>query len=455
MSAKVSVSKDPHRVRSEDLSSTVVTRVLDTQTNYGNVTYPRDVTILGKQVNKRSMTDIVTPRYTQRVANGEIIMNPMSSTSTVQTGGDSGLQVFNPGDGNSSYRVDISRVTGTAIPYPVPAAFSTNVANLKVLASTDCLSKVSNSGFQGLVAIAELHKTFDMLLNPLQTIQSLTSWVAQQRAGKKNLSISNTYNIVINGRTFPKGQRTLIRKSKQQPGKVIKTPKSNIVVPIGSAVSGTVLAINMGLRPLMSDLDAVLNEIPQSHQRKYVFTHSQQSVSESATSSGESDVWSTASVKWTNVTKTKISVKATAVSLDRVDVLRDFGMSLSDIPSAAWELIPYSWLIDYFTNVGNLLSSIRVAYSGEIVASCLSTVIDQTVVRTYGTNTAVSSYYMTRSVGGTVSTRVITKTRELGLESAGFAYKPAPFRAAVIQNLLSLIVQNLTTINSGHRSAFR
>lgn len=44
-------------------------------------------------------------------------------------------------------------------------------------------------------------------------------------------------------------------------------------------------------------------------------------------------------------------------------------MGLTITPADAWEAIPWSWLIDYFTNVGNVLSNIDSGYVDDVVAS--------------------------------------------------------------------------------------
>jgi len=36
-------------------------------------------------------------------------------------------------------------------------------------------------------------------------------------------------------------------------------------------------------------------------------------------------------------------------------VAEHFGLEFKELPSVAWELVPYSWVIDYFTTVGNYL----------------------------------------------------------------------------------------------------
>jgi hypothetical protein len=41
-----------------------------------------------------------------------------------------------------------------------------------------------------------------------------------------------------------------------------------------------------------------------------------------------------------------------------------FGFTPSDILPAAWELIPYSFLVDYFTNIGNVIQAYTLDTSG-------------------------------------------------------------------------------------------
>lgn len=47
--------------------------------------------------------------------------------------------------------------------------------------------------------------------------------------------------------------------------------------------------------------------------------------------------------------------------------LSNFGFSFAEFVPAAWELMPYSWLIDYFGNIGDVLSSWATAQRVEFV----------------------------------------------------------------------------------------
>lgn len=42
-----------------------------------------------------------------------------------------------------------------------------------------------------------------------------------------------------------------------------------------------------------------------------------------------------------------------------------FGLSFGALPSIAWELIPYSWAVDYFTNVGEFLEDVFMTPPGD------------------------------------------------------------------------------------------
>lgn len=46
------------------------------------------------------------------------------------------------------------------------------------------------------------------------------------------------------------------------------------------------------------------------------------------------------------------------------DVRENWGLTLSDVVPTVWELIPYSFLVDYFTNVGDVLSAMSSSTAG-------------------------------------------------------------------------------------------
>jgi len=49
-----------------------------------------------------------------------------------------------------------------------------------------------------------------------------------------------------------------------------------------------------------------------------------------------------------------------------------FGLSISQLPTVGYELMPFSWVLDYFTNVGEYLEDRFTTLSGSTVYACLS-----------------------------------------------------------------------------------
>jgi hypothetical protein len=291
-----------------------------------------------------------------------------------------------------------------------------------------------------------------MLANPLGTLASLVRHVSDLRKGGKNLHIDVVNGDLrrINGKLFR------VRSSYRGPGKPVQVPKGSIIVPAGDAISGTVLAHNLGLRPLLMDIDAVFHEIPKAHQlerQTFRSTASDSVGGTSATTQVESVFTHNRSTVWTQ----KVTVRTAIMAGDVFSVAQDFGVSLYDVPEAAWELIPYSFLVDYVLNVGDLLAAQRATQTQKILGSCTTVLTETEAVTTYsGTTSSSTGWVVTKQLAGTYRYANTTKVRTIGLDHIGLAILPRSkiLAPSHIQNTLSLIVQQLVGMRTGRSKAF-
>lgn len=384
------------------------------------------------------MVDFVTPDFQRRKSAGDLVMSPMQSVYAQWTGSDSGFQVRSALTGN--YELWEERSNAGPIYFGPPSAHPGYISlpNIRALVATKTLAAVKPSNFQGLVALAEGKKTLNQLMDPLGSLRSLLQYITQLRQAKKNLVISVVSGDFrrINGRLF----RVRFQKWKG-PGKIVQPPKSTVVVKIGDALSGSVLAHNLGLRPLLMDLDSILHEIPNAHKvERQTYRESQvQTERYEETRNYTSGAYQfTARV----VTDRTVTVRGVAVAADQFDALKDFGISLSDVPEAFWELLPFSFLADYLLNIGDYLGALKARSTQRIVGECLTTVIDTTVTRTWLTTT-VNGWIVVRALSGSDVLVTREKSRETGLGQPALAYstKAAALTPSHIQNTLSLLCQ--------------
>lgn len=387
------------------------------------------------------MTDYVTPDFAQRRDSGEIVMSPMRRVYTQWTGSDGGFKVRSSNTANYELWEERSNAGPIYFGPPVAHPGYISLPNLRNYVATKTLAAVKPTNFQGLVALAESKKTLAQLANPLASMVGLLQYVTQLRQAKKNLRIDvvDGYYRRINGRLFR------VRWNKWKgPGRIVQPPKSSIIVPVGGAISGTVLAYNLGLRPFLMDVESVIKEIPQAHRsarQTYRASDKETERFEETRTYKSGGYTFTARV----VTERSVTVRGVAVAKDYFNVMQDFGVSLSDVPEALWELLPYSFLVDYLLNIGDYISAQRAMLTQTIEAACLSTVIDTTVTRTW-LSTSLPGWIVERALVGSDILTSVEKTRESGLGQPALAYVPKTkaFSAPHIQNMLSLICQYLT-----------
>lgn len=198
----------------------------------------------------------------------------------------------------------------------------------------------------------------------------------------------------------------------------------------------------------MMDVDSVLKQIPQAHK------NARQTYRETAKETErfeETRTYTSGAYTFTArvLTERTVTCRGMAVAEDCFNVAQDFGVSLYDVPEALWELLPFSFLLDYLLNVGDYLAALRAMATQKIAAACLTTTIDTVVTRTW-TGTALPGWIIDRALVGSDQLHSQEKARETGLGQPALAYstKAAALTPSHIQNVLSLTCQLLTGLAS-------
>lgn len=392
--------------------------------------------------NTEVMSDVVTPGFAVRQANGELVNNPMSKALTTYSPGGSGATFKYVNGSTQIIWVETGCMAYHYHGAPTPQTAPIDTRNLEALAQTAALASVKTSNFMGLVALAEARKTIAMLANPLGSISSLLSWVAQLRAARKNLWITwkGRTHRVINGRRFSLPQP----RGKSYGYWLVTPPNGSTIVKVGEAISGTVLALDLGLYPFLCDIEAILKDIPKAHQYPRE-TFRAMRTWQGSQSSTDTLVNSVVTNTFKTVTDFDVKVRATVVARDRFDISSDFGVSLWDVPEAGWELVPYSFLVDYLLNVGDFLSALRASATRDIELYCTAIHHKATCNRTWVHCSIASPWTVVAQPGGTDMLEVETKSRNPRAFAGQLAYTPivSALTPGHIKIALSLATQRL------------
>jgi len=280
-----------------------------------------------QEYSAREMDDIVTPNFTKIQKTGGIVNNPMSSISSVITERpitfDCHQRFYLPSTGST---LSLDRFIGTrpvtdyAAGYPllVPVAGET-VASLSNKAITQAFADIGNDKMLGLATLAEANQSVQGLLWLLRKAAKIAKSVKkmQLKQLKREITWKELQEVYMNAR--------------------------------------------YNLRPLAYDIEAIIdiieNGIEKPERQTFRgFATDVQSVTEE-TSQVVFNPWGLAfpiGIK-------KVSTRTTTA---RAGVLTQAGrntmvqtMGLDKIVETAWDLTPYSFILDWFANVGQTISS--------------------------------------------------------------------------------------------------
>lgn len=313
------------------------------------------------------MQDTVTPNYKVLSAQGLLINEPMkvirderiysnpTLTATVTHGATPG-----------SHILTWTGLTGLLFDDPAIGPWILNGPRHDLVAQTRELvdakplqqsaafqarNRISPIFVQGLVSLAEMHKTVDMIANVGRTLRDL------RRGIVSGASIEKIYQIL--GGKFPKAK---VRRGITDP------------------IYNRWLEYRYGWTPLVMELQGAFKALDKSRKIKLRGTARGKAIS------AKDQTWVVTrspmfgpsqavlgDIELTFDQQETVECRAYAmfeISKD-FQTVRDFGFT--EIPLAMWELVPYSFVIDWFIPVGDWLEAVTPKLGVEIKAEGITT----------------------------------------------------------------------------------
>lgn len=320
----------------------------------------------------RNMLDRVTPAFKEMSAAGQLINSPVTSKkctfSMNQKTGWGHEHAASVSDG-AIYKGVATWGLGT-----VPLGFDPPTAlcptgSMITAAVTKAMANVDQPVVQGLAFAGELQQTIDLLKHPFSALSKFFARPLKKRKkygpNKKGKGYSWTTEWEINRNAA-----------------------------IGAIASQT-LAFNFGVLPLMHDIEGIFEAL--------VFRHPQvlrqtargfQQDAQSAFFPGNYAASGFVETVFSLAIQEDVSVRAGVLYAFKGETLASaLGVRLRDIPAAAWELLPWSFVLDWFANVGDIVSGLTALCTNDLLTQWVTITRKQTVVQ------AVTSFRTTSPWG--------------------------------------------------------
>lgn len=371
-------------------------------TYYGPLSQP----VVGET---ETMTDTVTPRYHSRSNKGEVFFNPMSQTrQTIKSHGGRGSGYRNSvavsGSCPTTFEEhycdgdDFPRLAGktnvvfTGTYVPDNLFSGSELSDAVKEASTQCLANIDSTTFNFSETIAELDQSLGMVSQSKQNVLKILDKIPQ----KQLRGAADAY-----------------------------------------------LLYRYGMRPLVSDISKVLGGMQQALVRRRYTVRGFSNLSKQTYGSKS---WNrtqiTSNIGWRS--SDTVTVRAMSLCESSISRLDHIGLSAKGLLSLPWELVPYSFVVDYFVNVGDVLRSFLPAPGVQTLGSCLVLERSQLYYSYPISETGNSTWVSVSPMTGGITSELYTKTRG-SLSSPGLVIR-GDFRLQNLQramDLSALILQKL------------
>lgn len=346
--------KSPYS-RFRELDNTSFTS--ETYTVYGpNATINPAATAGARVGVYRNMYDYVTPAYKEMSAAGLLINNPVSSKKCTFS------KVASTGWGHQNPLADPATAVWKGVATYALGGWAGSLSfteptpliptdGLMTEAVTKAMANVNKPVVQGLAFLGEIQETIDLLRHPFAALTKLFRKPIRKYGSKKSR----------------RGRPTSWQIDRNE--------------AIG-AIASQYLAFQFGVLPTMHDIEGIVEALVHRHPEAL-----RQTARGKVTDSRSSYSWGYATTGFVEAgMRTTIDEEVTV----RAGVLYAFkgesavsalGVRLADIPSAAWELLPWSFVIDWFSNVGDVVAGLTAMCTNDLLTQWVTISRKQTVTR--------------------------------------------------------------------------
>lgn len=405
------------RTRQQDTRSILnATRV----TTYKDGTTSSSAINFGPRVGTfREIVDEVVPGFARRRAAGEVFMNPASYYTQVWSWGGPGGFVATRSSSYPLQQNDHVNAQVDSYPHyfwsgraPVEYATLVDATAMQTRVITQTWANVSKPDVEGLVALAELSQTIALLKNPLRELQKFV--VSYAKAYSWNLK--------------------RVRKYRTQ--------------RVDEYLSSEYLKFRYGVTPLLSDIEGILKAAERIHgEHRKTARALEYDTQEVVTQyNGVSTPYWYYDIE--DVRSETCKVRAGVLYTTDISLNSSFGMSATNIPSAIWETIPFSFVVDWLVNVGDLVRAFSPIVGNRYLASWVTRTREASRTRTVKNFARVDPYYTTtQSMNGTFD-RVDhkgTARENMSIYDAGLSFK-FNLSNTQIADSIALIIQQIARL---------
>jgi len=282
------------------------------------------------------ISDFVTPNFRKRKNDGEVIMSAVDLIKErVSSSKDFMKWSWTQGAEPHSFEVDGDFVAHGSVLATRPAWYNTRVTDAKSSVLVDAAAKVASEEIQSLVTIAEAHKAAAMMAKPFAAAREILGKIS-------SLKTLRRYGLKDGILPFSVDMHSL-----------------------SVAIRNSWLEYRFGWKPLLYDIEnaeeAFFKNVLWEPKVRRLVARSSHKV-EWETNDVYTPRWGGTdkfSRKVNHSTKVSAGILYELSDLDVVDAAkRHMGVRLADVPASIWEVVPYSFVLDRFVNVGNWLKAI-------------------------------------------------------------------------------------------------